>query len=208
VKVFVVFLHEASHALMAMATGGQVVGMQVLLNESGMVESLSGSSFWTLSAGYLGSLLFGGLILLLSSRTGISKTLAILLGAGMAALTLVYMRNASGFVFGLGFGVFLMIAGIWLPRVVADWLLRGLGLSSCLYAIYDITSDILLRPDAPSDASMLANLTGFPPFVEASQRTFIWGVLWMLIALMGTWFFVSHSIRKPKEDYSEAQLEF
>ena len=50
-----------------------------------------------------------------------------------------------------------------------------LGLTSCLYAVLDIKSDVLDRPGLPSDAAMLTELTGLP--------TLFWGVLWITLAL-------------------------
>lgn len=203
VKVFVVFLHESSHALVALATGGEVKEMRVLLQESGVVQSLGGSPFWTLMAGYLGSLVFGGIILVVSSRTGWAKALAILLGVGMVAVTVLYMSNGSGFLFGIGFGAALILVGAFLPKVVAEWTLRGLGLVSCLYAIYDITSDVLLNPNQESDAHLLAARTGFPPFLSETHQTLFWGVLWMALALVGTWVILAMALRpgKTKGDF-------
>jgi hypothetical protein len=54
-------------------------------------------------------------------------------------------------------------------------LLLTLGLTSSLYAILDIKSDILDRPHLQSDAYMLAELTGIP--------TLAWGGLWIVMAL-------------------------
>jgi len=203
VKVFVVFLHESSHALMALATGGEVKEMRVLLQEAGVVESLGGSPFWTLMAGYLGSLVFGGVLLIVSSRTGWAKAVATLVGLGMVALTLLYMANGSGFLFGMGFGAALILVGTFLPKVVAEWILRGLGLISCLYAIYDITSDVLLNPTQESDAHLLAERTGFPPFLSETHQTLFWGVLWMVLALIGTWIILAVALRpgRTKGDF-------
>lgn len=198
IKVFVVFLHEASHALAALATGGEVKEMRVLLHEAGVVQSLGGSPFWTLMAGYVGSLLWGGVLLVVSSRTSWAKALAVLLGMGMVALTLLYMANSSGLLFGVGFGAALILVGTFLPKVVAEWVLRGLGLVSCLYAIYDIASDVLLNPSQESDASLLAERTGFPPFLSEVHRTLFWGGLWMVLALIGTWIFLAWALRPPK----------
>jgi hypothetical protein len=57
-------------------------------------------------------------------------------------------------------------------------LLLVLGLTSSLYAILDIKSDILDRPELQSDAFMLAEYTGIP--------TAFWGFLWIAIALAVT----------------------
>jgi hypothetical protein len=56
-----------------------------------------------------------------------------------------------------------------------------LGLTSALYAILDIKSDVLDRPELPSDAHMLAEVTGI-------GTTTMWGVLWISIAIaFATW---------------------
>lgn len=203
VKVFVVFLHEASHALVALATGGQVVGMQVLLEESGQVLSNGGSPFWTLTAGYLGSLLWGGLILVVASRTNLAKALSVLLGSGMILLSILYMRNIEGFGFSLAFGGAMILAGLALPPVLAEWALRGLGLTSCLYAVFDVLTDVILRPELPSDARMLAERMYFTPLVPTTAQTVIWGILWMGIALLGTFFFLGLSMRVSKRREKE-----
>ena len=54
-KVFVVFLHELSHGLMAVATGGRIESIALDWREGGETVSLGGSAILTLSAGYLGS---------------------------------------------------------------------------------------------------------------------------------------------------------
>ena len=58
-KTLVVFFHEASHALTAVATGGVVIEMEVDQNQGGHVRSMGDIRLLTLSAGYLGSLLWG-----------------------------------------------------------------------------------------------------------------------------------------------------
>jgi hypothetical protein len=55
-------------------------------------------------------------------------------------------------------------------------MLTVLGLTSCLYAILDIKSDILDRPKAHSDAYMLSEMTAIP--------TAVWGFLWIGLALL------------------------
>jgi hypothetical protein len=58
--------------------------------------------------------------------------------------------------------------------------LTGLGVTSAMYALLDIQSDILSRPELSSDARMLSELTGIP--------TVIWGILWIGVGLVACWF--------------------
>ena len=64
-KVFVVLLHEISHGAMAILTGGQIDRIVLDPYQGGACYCPGGSAFLTLSAGYLGSLAWGGLLLTL-----------------------------------------------------------------------------------------------------------------------------------------------
>ncbi len=180
-KIFVVFMHEVSHGLAAIATGGRIVEIQVNPQQGGRAITSGGSRFWTLTAGYLGSLLWGGLILLLAARTHFDKAISVLIGIGMVAISIGFGESTFTYLFGIGFGVVLLAVGFFLPEAVNDWILRVIGVTSCLYAILDIKSDVLDRPDLRSDARMLSELTGIP--------TKVWGGLWILIAIgLTLWF--------------------
>ncbi len=170
-KVFVVFLHELSHGLMALATGGRIESITLDWREGGETISRGGSAFLTLSAGYLGSLLWGLLLVGLARAKGRVPGWALAaLGALVLGVTALFVRGAFGLLFGLAFGAALLVAGRFLPLLAARVVLTALGLTSALYALLDIRSDIIDRPGQLSDASMLAHLTGVP--------TLAWGVLW------------------------------
>lgn len=181
-KIFVVFMHEVSHGLAAIATGGSIVQIEVNPQQGGHALTRGGSRFWTLSAGYLGSLLWGGVILLLAARTHLDKAVSVIIGIGMVVITIAFGSDTFTYLFGIAFGVTLIGIGMFLPEVVNDWILRVIGLTSCLYAILDIKSDVLDRSNLRSDARMLAEDMGL-------LTTEIWGLLWIVIALVLTvWF--------------------
>ena len=179
VKLFVVLLHEVGHAAAAVATGGVVQRIVVTPDQGGVCYCPGGNAFLTLSAGYLGSLVFGGLILLLArARRPAPRDSTTLIGVAVLALTALYVRNAFGILFGALFGAAL-IALRGAGRTVHVLALTALGLTSCLYALLDIKSDVLDRPYLESDAHMLAELTGVP--------TVVWGVLWILLGGVVSW---------------------
>src|SRR5690606_37272150 len=93
------------------------------------------------------------------------------IGALVLELTLLYLRGPFAVAFGVLFGAALLAAAWRLPELWNRRLVLVLGLTSCLYAVLDIKSDVLDRPTLPSDAAMLAELTGWP--------TLAWGVLWI-----------------------------
>ncbi len=183
-KVFVVLLHEISHGLVAVATGGSIQRIVIEANQGGVCQCPGGNAFLTLSAGYLGSMAWGALILAGARAPGSwPRWAAGAIGVAVVVVTLLYVRNLFGVLFGLLFGGILFAASRYLPTEGTRGLLTALGLTSCLYAILDIKSDIIDRPGALSDARMLAQLTGVP--------TFVWGIVWITIALVaGVWLFM------------------
>ena len=58
-KIFVVLLHEVSHGIAAVAGGGAIQEILITPNQGGACNCHGGVPFLTLSAGYLGSLLWG-----------------------------------------------------------------------------------------------------------------------------------------------------
>lgn len=176
-KVFVVMLHEISHGIAAVATGGAIQRIELTFDQGGACYCGGGNAFLTLSAGYLGSLAWGALLLLIAVGAAKRHRITLIaIGSLIAAVTLLYIRSIFGLVFGLLAGATLIMAARRLSPPVNRGILTVLGLTSCLYAILDIKSDILDRPEAHSDAYMLADITGI--------HTVVWGILWIGLALL------------------------
>ncbi len=178
-KMLVVLFHEMSHGLAAIATGGSIAGIELVAREGGLCRTIGGNRFLTLSAGYLGSLVWGGLLLIAAARSRIDQAVTAILGSLLLLVALVWVRPlvSFGFAFSLVAGALLLLAGSKAPERFNDYLLKVIGLTSMLYAVLDIKDDILARPHLlESDAAQLADRTGVP--------TLVWGVLWMGIAIV------------------------
>src|SRR4051812_14505867 len=67
-NLFVTLVHESSHALAALATGGSVESITVSPDASGLTMTRGGSRLITLCAGYTGATLFGAVLLILLSK--------------------------------------------------------------------------------------------------------------------------------------------
>ena len=188
-KIFVVLLHEVSHAVALVLTGGQVESITLSPLQGGATYGRGGIPLLTLSAGYLGSLGFGALLVVGAQSRRISSRLLLGIVGGMVlALTLIYIRNGFGLAFGLLFGSALVFGSRRLSLSWSSGTLIVLGITSVLYAILDIKSDILDRPQIQSDAAMLAELTGIP--------TVGWGVAWISVAVIAAALLFRRTLRR------------
>ena len=189
-KILVVLFHELSHGIAACLTGGAMTRIDLSAMQGGTCWSIGGSRFIVLSAGYLGSLLWGGLLLLLAARTHFDRIIAGVLGAIILVTGIIYVRPwfSFGWLFCLGTGLAILASGAFLPEAVNDFLLKLIGLTSCLYAPMDILSDLIFRSIPGSDAYELGRITFIPGVV--------WGVLWWLIATAGALYFFYLATRK------------
>ncbi len=176
IKIFVVFLHEISHGLMALATGWQIDQIFIERNEGGACYCPGGNRFLTLTAGYLGSLAWGVSLAAATRYKRIDpRHLTLLLSGILIVITMAYVKNTFGILFGIVFGLILLFIAIEFSRSQNQKIQLILGLTSCLYSILDIKGDILDHPTLPSDAAMLNDLTGIP--------VVFWGLLWIMIAI-------------------------
>lgn len=174
-KVLVVFFHEGSHALATLMTGGSVIAMEIVAAQGGHVLSRGGWPFVIISSGYLGSLLWGAMILVLASRSTADRAIMAALGLAMLSLTLLYVRNVYGLTFGFIGAALALASAKFLPAWWNDVVLKFIGLVTMMYVPLDIFSDTLARSHLQSDARILAEYLGGP--------TMFWGVLWLIISV-------------------------
>ena len=174
-KLLVVFFHELAHAVVAILTGGQVESFSVNFQQGGEVWTRGGSRFLTLSAGYLGSLVIGAGLLIAALRSRADKLILGGLGVLMIVVLLLYVRDIPAAVICAGTGAALIAAARFLSEPICDLILRVIGLTSLVYAPYDIYDDTLRRPEVQSDARMLAE--------EFFGTTMMWGGIWLVISL-------------------------
>ena len=176
-KIFVVLLHELSHAIAVWMTGGVVNQITLDPYQGGATYFTGGNEILALSAGYLGSLFWGALMFLTANQPRIRKDwVNSTIGLSVILLTIFFVRSGFGIAFGIFFGAMMItvsrrIGELWNKRV-----LLALGLTSALYAILDIKDDVLDRPEIRSDAWMLAETTGI-------GNATMWGALWIFIAI-------------------------
>lgn len=176
-KLVVVALHEFSHALAAWLSCGSVKGIEINADEGGKTTTTGGNRIFILSAGYLGSSLWGMLLIISAANfVGVQVAAGLL---GVALLLSLLLARSLVTVLVTSFFL-LLIAGFWACTILTEFnglrfVILLVGVMSSLFSVYDIYADVLARKVHESDAAVLAKLT------HTSSRC--WGVIWTLVSL-------------------------
>lgn len=193
IKLFVVMLHELSHGLMAELFGGDIVNIQIDPRVGGYCRYTVPDSFlgrfMIASAGYLGSLFWGALILLGAVFSDKDRYISLTIGLVLLILSWFVIKTGEwfGIVMTVGFALFMLLSARFLSDAFHDYFLKFIGMVSCLYVIIDIKDDLIDRTGIGSDADAIAEMTGIPSIAV--------GIAWFLIALLVMYFTLKYAFR-------------
>ncbi len=197
-RIFVTFIHEGGHAIAALLTGNSVAALSVAANASGETYTTQGgiiSQVLVSSAGYIGSMIFGALLLVLIRKAVAARI--VLLGSALVifALTMIFglikplfsSGALSGIPFTLLAGMLLSIGLFLVARFAsakaASFFVSFLAVQCILNALLDLKTIFFLSspfaPRIPTDAVNMANATGIPAF--------FWAVTWIVLSLGLLW---------------------
>ncbi len=193
-RIFVTFIHEGGHAIAALLTGNSVESLSVATNASGETYTSTGgtlSQMFVSSAGYLGSMAFGGLLLVLIRKAIAARVVLIGSAVVVFGLTLIYglfkpiasglASSAMGFTILAGTLLTLGLLAVarYAKPKVATFFVSFLAVQCVLNALLDLKTVFFLSnpfaPTVPTDAVNMAAATGIPAIV--------WSVLWITLAL-------------------------
>lgn len=200
-RIFVTFIHEGGHAIAGLLTGNTVSSLSVAPNASGLTYTTQGgliSKIFISSAGYLGAMAFGALLLALIRKAIAARF--VLLGCGIFVFTLTMIYGLfkplfsinlwPGIPFTLFAGVVLSVGLFLIARFasarVATFFVSFLAVQCVLNALFDLkTVFFLASPFAETqqvhtDAVNMASATGIPAI--------FWTVIWIASALAILWF--------------------
>jgi hypothetical protein len=200
IRLFVTFIHEGSHALVALLTGGSVHSLTVSANGEGVVWSASSnwiSALLTSSAGYLGTTFFGVLLLFLIRRAISPRVILYALGGLIGLLTLVFgfivpLFNLFGGQVTLGSIAFTTVAGAALAAGMlavarfasvkaANFAVAFLAVQLVLNALADLKTLFFLNApfvgsNIQTDAVNMQNATGLPAIA--------WILIWIALSVV------------------------
>lgn len=194
-RIFVTFIHEGGHAIAALLTGNSVASLSVSMDGSGETYTTQGgtlSQMFVSSAGYLGAMSFGALLLVLIRKAIAARVIlygsagVILLLATLFGFFKPIMAASWGGLTGIPFTLFagmtlsfaLFLLGKFTSTRVAMLVVSMIAVQCILNALLDLkTVFFLSSPFAtavPNDAVNMSNATGVPAI--------IWAVLWIALA--------------------------
>jgi hypothetical protein len=198
-RIFVTFIHEGGHAIAALLTGNSVASLSVAMNASGETYTTQGgliSQIFIASAGYIGSMAFGALLLILIRKAIAARIVLLGCGIFVFALTMIYgllkpvfsMNAWSGIPFTLLAGTVITVGLVLIARFasarVATFFVSFLAVQCVLNALFDLKNVLFLSspfvPAVPTDAANMAQATGIPAI--------LWTVIWIALALGILWF--------------------
>jgi hypothetical protein len=190
-RLLITIVHELSHGLAALATGGSFLRFVVFSNGEGAAYTAGGWRALVIPAGYLGAALFGAALILLGRGHRWSRVVLGVIGATTLLLSLRYgipsvlsaqwagglIATLSGALLGAGFLLAAHRASpawaLFLTNLVA--IAAGLTAFADLFALVGISRFAQGVAGGPAtDARAMAELTFIPAIA--------WAVLWALVA--------------------------
>jgi len=217
-RLFVTFIHEGGHALAALLTGNSVSSLSIFMNGEGVTYTTQGglvSQVFISSAGYLGAMAFGALLLALIRKAVATRIVLLACGIYVFALTIIFglfkpmfsMNAWSGIPFTLLAGTIIAAGLILIARFasarVASFFVSFLAVQCVLNALFDLKDLFWLSSPfemtRQTDAMNMANATGIPAI--------FWSVVWIAFALGILWFAMRLYVAGRDKGY-QADLPF
>lgn len=185
-KLFVTVVHEACHALMSRLTGGNVAQINLGADTSGVTLSMGGIRWLVASAGYLGTAVFGGLLVWWGRKPEESRFILQSIGTVILAITIFYAGGSIfGFVSMLLIGVGILMVSRKASQMSCHMFLLLLAVITTLSSVLDIQTLFFasLANIEHSDARTMESLTGVPAIIWS----ILWGVVAVCILLFSMW---------------------
>jgi hypothetical protein len=196
VSQFVIMIHECSHAIVALLTGGHPAVTIVAdgMGHGGLTQTNGGWLFFSAQAGYLGTAVFGCLLIYLGQFPKYSRYILMGIGGLMILSSLIFITPAifsaaflSGILsmmWGLLMGVACIYMGKKLSPMMANLVLLFLAVQT---ALNSVSLAWVLVPHALglagagfSDATIMAQYFVIPAV--------IWALWWIFLSLVMLFF--------------------
>ncbi len=188
IKLFVVLIHEISHAVMAVLSGGNVKSIYLDSNLSGNTQTEGGSLILISFAGYLGSLIIGLLLFLSGDKKEFGKWFTTLLSLLILISSINLITEGTIVFFSLLVASLLFISPRYFNPVVNSLLLKFVGLVSIFYVVTDIKDDLITSTIRETDTQIVEYITGIPALLI--------GMVWLIISIITAVWIIKRIVKK------------
>lgn len=219
VNQFVVMVHELSHAIAILLTGGHVSWMTFVsdgMGHGGLTKG-NGITFITAQAGYLGTTFFGCFLIYLSQYPRLSRYVIYFLGLAVIAASIffvapglfapgMFMQAFLSLLWSLALGIAFIYLGNKLKPVLANLLLLFLAIQTTLNSFslaWILVPNALGMGSGTTDATTMQSITFIPAI--------IWASFWMTVSLFALFFtlkgtYGSFLLNRAKKDKTDNKL--
>lgn len=196
-RLLLTLVHELSHGLAALLTGGEFLRLVTFADGSGLAYTAGGWRLVVIPAGYLGAAAFGAALILVGASPRAARWTLGVVGAAIALLALRYgapslltdqaLGGLLATVTGCGLGAFFVLLAIYAgPRWVV-FVIHLVAIETVLAALSDLWTLLGVYGDTRTDARSMAEVTFVPALV--------WALVWalaaaaiVLLAIRRAWF--------------------
>lgn len=207
-RLFVTYVHESGHSLMAELTGGDIRGFTVNPDGTGVATTAGGTRELILPAGYLGAAFFGALLFYLANTVRFARSISVALGVGLVVFSILFARPASNgaptaLLVGIAFGTVLIGIGWRANRTINMLVLTMLATMTSLNAVLDLyflTRSADVRLEVPGGVAIRNDAAAFTelvtPFLPASVWAFIWAALAVIMLGISVYYSTIRPLRR------------
>jgi len=189
IKLFAVFLHESSHAIVILLTGGKISEVTIGLDLGGKIIAEGGNEVAIYSAGYLGSLITGLFIFISSELQKVRRYIFIGLAFIFLLITVIASPKAEFILIG-AISICLFVFFAFFVRILlVKLIVKAFALVSAIYVLIDIKEDMLSNEIA-SDAQVLASLLGIDHSIIS--------LIWIIVSIILIWLTIKYFSPKEK----------
>ncbi|KAF5351576.1 hypothetical protein D9758_007204 [Tetrapyrgos nigripes] len=176
-KLLTIGIHEFSHIIMALFTGGRILRITIDPHVGGATIVEGGIPTLILSAGYIGSSLFGGLFVLAGWDILVAKVMSFVIALGLI-MPLTLVRDKLTILLTVLYEGLLI--GFWFidHGSALRWYCLVIGVMNTLFVVWDFADDRFFHKINDSDAtqfSLLYPSMGPHDFNSNSPLTFTSG---------------------------------
>lgn len=192
-KLLATWLHEMSHGLVMIVSGAGFDYLEIFHDTSGIAQAEQGVSQMGRaaihSAGYMGTALFGAVLLVIGQTRGGARSLLASLGAAIGISAIVWIQNDFGQAAAyIGMAICISISLVPSERL-AILIVNFIAAEACINALLDIR--VLFRTEmvingvvaeSASDAHNMADAT-FGTYATWASIWLVWSCLCFFVAL-------------------------